>query len=49
MPQQGELGLGMVAKDVKDDVLPLRSEFYDYSVEYFKEPQMKVSCVYEYW
>lgn len=42
MPQPHELGLGMIAKEVKDDVLPLRSEFYDYSTEYFKEPQMKV-------
>ena len=40
---QGELGLGMVAKEVRDDVLPLRSGFYDWAVEYFKAPQMKVS------
>jgi regulator-associated protein of mTOR len=43
MPQPHELGLGMVAKEVKDDVLPLRSDLYDYCLEYFKEPQMKVS------
>lgn len=42
MPQPADLGIGMVAKEVKDDVLPLRSEFYDYSMEYFKESQMKV-------
>lgn len=42
MPKPNELGLGMVANEVKDDVLPLRSEFYDYSLEYFKEPQMKI-------
>jgi len=38
-----ELTLGMVAKEVKDDVLPLKSGFYDWAVEYFREPQMKVS------
>jgi regulator-associated protein of mTOR len=43
LARTGELGLGMVAKEVKDDVLPLRSGFYDWAVEYFKEPQMKVS------
>lgn len=37
-----ELGLGMVAKEVKDDVLPLKSGFFDWAVEYFREPQMKV-------
>jgi regulator-associated protein of mTOR len=40
-----EFGLGMVAKEVKDDVLPLKSGFFDWAVEYFKEPQMKVSCI----
>lgn len=38
-----ELGLGMVAKEVKDDVLPLKSGFFDWAIEYFREPQMKVS------
>ncbi|OCF41495.1 WD-repeat protein mip1 [Kwoniella heveanensis CBS 569] len=37
----GDLGLGMVAKEVKDDVLPLRSGFFDWAMEYFREPQMK--------
>jgi len=37
-----DLGLGMVAKEVKDDVLPLKSGFFDWAVEYFREPQMKV-------
>jgi len=37
-----ELGLGMVAKEVKDDVLPLKSGFFDWAIEYFREPQMKV-------
>jgi regulator-associated protein of mTOR len=37
-----ELTLGMVAKEVKDDVLPLKSGFYDWAVEYYREPQMKV-------
>ncbi|ORY31404.1 raptor N-terminal caspase like domain-domain-containing protein [Naematelia encephala] len=36
-----ELGLGMVAKEVKDDVLPLRSGFFDWAMEYFRKPQMK--------
>lgn len=36
-----DLGLGMVAKEVKDDVLPLRSGFYDWATEYFREPQMQ--------
>jgi len=40
-----DLTLGMVAKEVKDDVLPLKSGFYDWAVEYFREPQMKVSTV----
>jgi regulator-associated protein of mTOR len=42
MPQAHELGLGMVAKEVKDDVLPLRSDFYDWTMQYFKQPQMRV-------
>ncbi len=41
-PRASDLGLGIVAKEVKDDVLPLRSDLYDYSMEYFKEPQMQV-------
>jgi regulator-associated protein of mTOR len=41
-----DLTLGMVAKEVKDDVLPLKSGFYDWAVEYFREPQMKVSTVF---
>lgn len=45
LPRQGDLGLGMVAKEVRDDVLPLRSGFYDWAVEYFKAPQMKVSLI----
>ncbi|WRT67669.1 uncharacterized protein IL334_004641 [Kwoniella shivajii] len=36
-----DLGLGIVAKEVKDDVLPLRSGFFDWAMEYFREPQMK--------
>lgn len=47
MPQPGELGLGMVASHVKDDVLPLRSDFYDYSMQYFKEPQMRIRIAEE--
>lgn len=43
LPRSSDLGLGMVAKEVKDDVLPLKSTFFDWAVEYFKEPQMKVS------
>ena len=43
LAREDDLGLGMVAKEVKDDVLPLRSGFYDWAIEYFKEPQMKVS------
>ncbi|KAL7423216.1 Target of rapamycin complex 1 subunit kog1 [Cryptotrichosporon argae] len=38
-----DLGLGMVAKEVKDDVVPLRSGFFDWAVEYFREPQMKAA------
>ncbi|KAK4687771.1 regulatory associated protein of mTOR, partial [Tremellales sp. Uapishka_1] len=41
LPRHNDLGLGMVAKEVKDDVLPLRSGFFDWAVEYFREPQMK--------
>ena len=37
-----ELGLGMVAKEVKDDLLPLRSGFFDWALDYFRVPQMKV-------
>lgn len=36
------LGLGTGA-GIRD-VLPLRSTFYDWCCEYFKEPQMRVSC-----
>jgi hypothetical protein len=43
LARPAELTLGMVAKEVKDDVLPLKSGFYDWAVEYFREPQMKVS------
>lgn len=46
-PQSNDLGLGMVAKEVKDDVLPLRSDFYDYSMQYFKEPQMRIRVTEE--
>ncbi len=42
LPRPTDLGLGMVAKEVKDDVLPLKSGFFDWAVEYFREPQMKV-------
>lgn len=42
LARPAELTLGMVAKEVKDDVLPLKSGFYDWAVEYFREPQMKV-------
>jgi regulator-associated protein of mTOR len=28
------------------DVLPLKSKFYDWCAEYFKEPQMRVCCLY---
>ncbi|OCF55035.1 WD-repeat protein mip1 [Kwoniella mangroviensis CBS 10435] len=41
LPRSNDLGLGMVAKEVKDDVLPLRSGFFDWAMEYFREPQMK--------
>ncbi|WVQ80682.1 hypothetical protein IAT38_002787 [Cryptococcus sp. DSM 104549] len=37
----GDLGLGMVAKEVKDDVLPLRSGYFDWAMDYFRTPQMK--------
>lgn len=40
-----DLGLGMVAKEVKDDVLPLRSGYFDWAMDYFRTPQMKVSDV----
>ncbi|ODN74553.1 hypothetical protein L202_06922 [Cryptococcus amylolentus CBS 6039] len=36
-----DLGLGMVAKEVKDDVLPLKSGYYDWAMDYFRTPQMK--------
>ena len=42
LPRDDDLGLGMVAKEVKDDVLPLKSGFFDWAIEYFREPQMKV-------
>lgn len=41
LPRASDLGLGMVATEVKDDVVPLRSDFFDWAVEYFREPQMK--------
>ncbi|WWC88789.1 uncharacterized protein L201_003702 [Kwoniella dendrophila CBS 6074] len=41
LPRLNELNLGMVAKEVKDDVLPLKSGFFDWAMEYFREPQMK--------
>ncbi|EIW73629.1 WD-repeat protein mip1 [Tremella mesenterica] len=41
LPRPNDLGLGMVAKEVKDDVLPLRSRLYDEAMDYFKEPQMR--------
>ena len=41
-----DLGIGLVAREVKDDVLPLKSNFFDWSCEYYTEPQMRVSfCV----
>lgn len=46
LARASDLGLGMVAKEVKDDVLPLKSGFYDWATEYFREPQMKVSTAY---
>ncbi|WVO15766.1 hypothetical protein L204_103428 [Cryptococcus depauperatus] len=36
-----DLGLGMVAREVKDDVLPLRSGYFDWAMDYFRTPQMK--------
>ena len=41
LARSSDLGLGMVAKEVKDDVLPLRSDFFDLSMRYFRDPQMK--------
>ncbi|WWC70649.1 uncharacterized protein I206_104600 [Kwoniella pini CBS 10737] len=41
LARNNDLGLGMVAKEVKDDVLPLKSGFFDWAMEYFREPQMK--------
>ncbi|CED83367.1 Guanine nucleotide binding protein MIP1 [Phaffia rhodozyma] len=38
-----DLGLGLVAKEVKDDILPLKSGFFDWSCEYYTEPQMRPS------
>ena len=38
------LGLGM-GVGIRD-VLPLKSKFYDWCAEYFKEPQMRVRCLY---
>lgn len=38
-----DLGIGLVAREVKDDVLPLKSKFFDWSCEYYTEPQMRVS------
>ena len=53
LARPAELTLGMVAKEVKDDVLPLKSGFYDWAVEYFREPQMKAgrtcSSLVGYW
>lgn len=49
LAREGDLGLGTVAKEVKDDVLPLRSAFFDWAIEYFREPQMKVSRNLEYY
>jgi regulator-associated protein of mTOR len=43
LAREDDLGLGMVAKEVKDDVLPLKSGFFDWAIEYFREPQMKAS------
>lgn len=42
LPRSTDLGLGMVAKEVKDDVLPLRSGYFDWAMDYFRTPQMKV-------
>ena len=41
--RSNELGIGLVARRVKDDVLPLKSSFFDWSCEYYTESQMKVS------
>lgn len=41
----GDLGIGLIAREVKDDVLPLKSKFFDWSCEYYTEPQMRVSAV----
>ena len=38
----GDLGIGLIAREVKDDVLPLKSKFFDWSCEYYTEPQMRV-------
>jgi hypothetical protein len=40
--RSNELGIGLVARRVKDDVLPLKSTFFDWSCEYYTESQMKV-------
>lgn len=40
-----DLGIGLVAREVKDDVLPLKSKFFDWSCEYYTEPQMRVSLL----
>lgn len=40
--RSSELGIGLVARRVKDDVLPLKSNFFDWSCEYYTESQMKV-------
>jgi regulator-associated protein of mTOR len=40
-----DLGIGHVAREVKDDVLPLKSRFFDWSCEYYTEPQMRVSSL----
>ena len=42
LARPNDLGLGMVAKEVKDDALPLKSEFFDWAEGYFRESQMKV-------
>lgn len=42
LPRPNDLGIGQVAREVKDDVLPLRSGFFDWAVEYYREPQMQV-------
>ena len=42
LAREDDLGLGFVAREVKDDVLPLKSGFFDWAMEYFREPQMKV-------